>query len=349
MKFLTFWFGSGSVFNSENEPGSVSAPASYLLVTWRVESIPPRRRVEDSSVWGTVVVVGQHVLWFLYWSPVPGLAILFWYQTRCNKNSSACHHTRFTNLVWFRTGYHSSVYFFQTGWVPYINSSWFQTKSIFFQLLHHQNRLSLWFSSEPSLERLTSLSCFYNFWQLVPGLKSPHCEWILPWVGPGVLESDTTTLSITLLLSVEMSFSGRRSIFKTFFHNFLHVKPGERGAAWRGHLSWLLHHQGRVHCQGHSQVQHFVISFSSHVVLEHCHCTSLADLGWLSRSPFFPIPVLKTTKKKKVKNFLSCITFLCSHKFHKIENFLIFRTSSKKDLSYLTKNLSIFNPKNVIL
>jgi hypothetical protein len=34
------------------------------------------------------------------------------------------------------------------------------------------------------------------------------------------------------------------------------------------------------------------------------------------------------------------------HKFHQIENYLIFWTGLEQDLSQLKQNLSIFNPKN---
>ncbi len=57
-----------------------------------------------------------------------------------------------------------------------------------------------------------------------------------------------------------------------------------------------------------------------------CNCTSVADPGCLSRIPdpdFYPSRIQKQQEKRGVKK-ICCHTFFCSHKFHKIEYYLIF-------------------------
>jgi hypothetical protein len=49
--------------------------------------------------------------------------------------------------------------------------------------------------SEPSFERLSSLRCSHALWQPVPGLNSPYCEWVLPWVSPGILHCQSMSSS----------------------------------------------------------------------------------------------------------------------------------------------------------
>ncbi len=70
------------------------------------------------------------------------------------------------------------------------------------------------------------------------------------------------------------------------------------------------------------------------------------DPGCLSRIRIFfhpsQIPDPTTTKSKKNKE-ISFFTLLCSRKFHRIENYYNFLTSSEQDLSQ--KNLTIFTQK----
>jgi hypothetical protein len=66
---------------------------------------------------------------------------------------------------------------------------------------------------------------------------------------------------------------------------------------------------------------------------------SVADPGCLSRIPdpdFYPSripdlgsPIQKQQQKREVKK-ISCHTFLCSHKFHKIANYFSFEVLKKK-------------------
>jgi hypothetical protein len=62
---------------------------------------------------------------------------------------------------------------------------------------------------------------------------------------------------------------------------------------------------------------------------------SVADSGCLSRIPdpdFYPswIPDPKTATKERGEKKISCHTFLCSHKFHKIVNYFSFEVLKKK-------------------
>jgi hypothetical protein len=64
------------------------------------------------------------------------------------------------------------------------------------------------------------------------------------------------------------------------------------------------------------------------------HFSSVSDPGCLSRSPdpeFYPsrIPDPKTATKERGEK-ISCQTFLCSHKFHKIVNYFSFKVRKKK-------------------
>jgi hypothetical protein len=84
--------------------------------------------------------------------------------------------------------------------------------------------------------------------------------------------------------------------------------------------------------------------------------SSVADPGCLSQSPypdFYPsriedlrsrIPDPKTAIKESGKK-ISCHTFFCSHKFHKIENYFIFGML-KKNLGQFKKIIEPFYPKN---
>jgi hypothetical protein len=59
---------------------------------------------------------------------------------------------------------------------------------------------------------------------------------------------------------------------------------------------------------------------------------SVADPGCLSRILIFTHPgsrIQKQHQKRGVKK-ISCHTFYCSHKYHKIENYLIFEMPKKK-------------------
>ncbi len=84
--------------------------------------------------------------------------------------------------------------------------------------------------------------------------------------------------------------------------------------------------------------------------------TSVADPGCLSRIPdpdFYPsrIPDLgsriqKLQQKRGVKKFF-CHTFLCSHKFHKIENYFSFEVLKKKIWANFQRILELFTQKIV--
>jgi hypothetical protein len=56
------------------------------------------------------------------------------------------------------------------------------------------------------------------------------------------------------------------------------------------------------------------------------------------------IPDPKTATKKGEKKFC-CHTFFCSHKFHKTENYFIFKMLKKKKLGKFSKNYRTFYPK----
>ena len=68
--------------------------------------------------------------------------------------------------------------------------------------------------------------------------------------------------------------------------------------------------------------------------------SSVADPGCLSRILIFTHPgsrIQKQQQKREVKK-ISCHTFLCSHKFHKIVNYFSFEVQKKKKLVQFSKN-----------
>jgi hypothetical protein len=69
----------------------------------------------------------------------------------------------------------------------------------------------------------------------------------------------------------------------------------------------------------------------------------IRDVYPVSRSGFFSIGSRNQHPQKRGGGKFVALLFCCSHKFHKIENYLIFLTDTK-NLSQLTKNLSIFTP-----
>ncbi len=68
----------------------------------------------------------------------------------------------------------------------------------------------------------------------------------------------------------------------------------------------------------------------------------------ISDPEFYPsrIPDPKTATKERGENFFFYHTFLCSHKFHKIENYFSFEVTKKKNLGQFSKNFRTFCPKN---
>ncbi len=81
--------------------------------------------------------------------------------------------------------------------------------------------------------------------------------------------------------------------------------------------------------------------------------SSVAGPGCLSRILIFthpgsriPDPDPKTARKEKGEKNFFCQTFLCSHKFHKIENYFSFEVLKKKILGQFSKNSRTFYPKN---
>ncbi len=148
-----------------------------LLVTWRVVSRTPCRRVADTSVWGSS---GQFPR-----SVVPPLVSSTGLPLGLSKNCSgsilditdsiAGYHTGLQS--WYCTGcqtgltilsrYHTrchnkTVLVIYTGCS--IISPCSKIRSVFITAYITKTRLSLRFPSESSLERLPSLSCFYSLW-----------------------------------------------------------------------------------------------------------------------------------------------------------------------------------------
>jgi hypothetical protein len=85
---------------------------------------------------------------------------------------------------------------------------------------------------------------------------------------------------------------------------------------------------------------------------------SAADPGCFSRIPDLVFCLCrisdlldpKTATKERGEKKISCPTFFCSHKYHKIGNFLFLNWCRKKMLAnYYTKNYRTYYPKNVIL
>jgi hypothetical protein len=68
---------------------------------------------------------------------------------------------------------------------------------------------------------------------------------------------------------------------------------------------------------------------------------------------FYPSQILdpKTATNARGENKISCHTFFRSHKFHKIENYLIFEMLKKKNLAQFSKNYRYrtFYPKKLSL
>jgi hypothetical protein len=80
--------------------------------------------------------------------------------------------------------------------------------------------------------------------------------------------------------------------------------------------------------------------------------TSVADPGCLSRIPdpdFCPsrIPDPKTATNERGDKKFFCHTFLCSYKFHKIENYFSFEVLRKKIWANFQRILELFTPKIV--
>jgi hypothetical protein len=76
---------------------------------------------------------------------------------------------------------------------------------------------------------------------------------------------------------------------------------------------------------------------------------SVADLGCLSRILIFTYPgsrIQKRQQKGRVKK-ISCHTFLCSHKFHKIENYFSFEVLKKKIWANFQRIIELFTQKIV--
>jgi hypothetical protein len=77
--------------------------------------------------------------------------------------------------------------------------------------------------------------------------------------------------------------------------------------------------------------------------------SSVADPGCLSQIPdpdFYPsrTPDPKTATKERVEK-ISCHTFFCSHKFHKIESYFIFDMLKKNFLASFQKIIELFTQK----
>jgi hypothetical protein len=71
------------------------------------------------------------------------------------------------------------------------------------------------------------------------------------------------------------------------------------------------------------------------------------DPGCLSRIPdpdFYPsrIPDPKTATKERGEKKISCHTFLCSHKFHKIVNYFTFEVLKKKIWANFQRIIELF-------
>jgi hypothetical protein len=77
---------------------------------------------------------------------------------------------------------------------------------------------------------------------------------------------------------------------------------------------------------------------------------SVADPGCLSRILIFThtgsrIPNPKTATKERGEKKISCHTFLCSHKFHKIVNYLSFEAVKKKIRANFQRIIELFTKK----
>jgi hypothetical protein len=72
----------------------------------------------------------------------------------------------------------------------------------------------------------------------------------------------------------------------------------------------------------------------------------IPDLGFRIPNPGFRIQQQHQQPQQKRRGKVSCF---CSHKFHKIVNYFIFKLVQKKIVSQVTKNLSIFYTKIFLL
>jgi hypothetical protein len=64
--------------------------------------------------------------------------------------------------------------------------------------------------------------------------------------------------------------------------------------------------------------------------------------------PDYPSRIQKQQQKRGVKKFF-CNTFLCSHKFHKIENYFSFEEQKKKILTNFLRIIELFTQKIVTM
>ncbi len=103
----------------ESSCGTWHVLTCYLLVTWRVVSSPPRRRVADTSVCGCSVQPSRSVAPPLVFSPGPCARV----EQNCSGTildvikSSSGYHTGLTKLI--QVSYWVSQFsscFFQAGW-----------------------------------------------------------------------------------------------------------------------------------------------------------------------------------------------------------------------------------------
>jgi hypothetical protein len=78
--------------------------------------------------------------------------------------------------------------------------------------------------------------------------------------------------------------------------------------------------------------------------------SSVADPGCLSRIPdpdFYPSRIQKQQQKRRVKK-ICCRTFLCSYKFHIIENYLFLKCGGKKMWANFQRIIELFTQKIAI-
>ncbi len=85
-------------------------------------------------------------------------------------------------------------------------------------------------------------------------------------------------------------------------------------------------------------------------VFSICKPSYVADPGWLSRIPdpdFYPsqIPDPKTVPKERDEKKFFYHTFFCSHKFHKIEYYVIFEMLKKKICANFQRIVEVFTQK----
>jgi hypothetical protein len=72
---------------------------------------------------------------------------------------------------------------------------------------------------------------------------------------------------------------------------------------------------------------------------------SVADpgcLSWIPDPDFLPIPDPKPSTKERREKKISCHTFICRHKFPKIENYFIFEILKKKSLPSFQRFIELF-------